>query len=712
MDSGKTKDLARALFSPCKKLDTSCDSVNPLDSTCEDESCDLSADHGLANQSAGDVEQCDLHFGRSSEETVSVLKNVSNKNSYMVDSKKTITMEIDSKSPVLDENNVDRYFEVTGKDTVKRTSLSNASPEKLQMVSPLQNLVTSDLRPLNTSLNESADLIDTRSNKGKLFKTIDSDAAAKTVYSDAQESNLIKGSVSSPVMSPKNQKKETALMTSPTFSQKGARKRNKTVSENSPSFSPRFSIDSALSDFFDPPSSAVGRRKRAPQKRKSIDLDTSLEFEISDASIKCSTPKENVTLHSILSSKKKDKKSVKKVRFSDEVVTKKVTFSFEINEIEAYANDEIQVHSDSIVVKGPKTENDRPVIEILNQARQDFSKTKVENVTKHERGAEKPEPLKVSHDHVVNKVREIDNPQNVDKVKIMDLPVKSTENLTYCKRRGLKMRLKKDSGNGFGKNRLSDNKFDKSGESTADKSELNSETTNEMRNSEYSEESEAFSQVSPSALTEMCNIAHNASGDASTEEKHDKKATSIRNNNLKHSSLMGERSVSGSCPIVKNKEKLPVPKKMINSSPKENSLKPVFKSKQVTAPRKFFYPSSRQIATSCPRKVFEYKDEGERTENAGLVKSVSVKDIILKHEQVPEIGKQIDREKLMDAESVKIKSETNIRSHTKVEEPKGNHIDETEFKGKSKNEELDALSFNTCNSLKDVNVNDGFKKEW
>ena len=715
MDSVKTKDLARALFTPSKKLDTSCDSVNPLDSTCEDESCDLSADQGLANQSVDDVELSDLNIEGGNKQNVATLQNVSDVNLVMDVSKKAISGESYSNSPILDKD--DMHLKDTSTDNINTTTMASSSPDKLQAISPLQNLVTSDLRPLNTSLNESTDSVKML-NKYQLPKAeLKEHTPERVVDSDSKASNFCNDKASSPMMSPTNSENTAALITSPTFSQKSARKRNKIVSERSPTSSPRFSIDCALSDFFDPPSSAVGRRKRAPKKRKSTEMDTSSEFEVSDISIKCSTPKENMTLQSILSSKKKGKRSVKKVRFSDAVLTKKVTFSLENEEIEVDLKDSTHEY---LVLK----KEDKSNAEDVKQSRKELSKVKVEKTIKHEISAD----TMVTDENVKDKHREVGDLQNSDnKDRQMGLPVKSSnrENLTYCKRRGLKMRSKKECRDDAGKNMLFDSRLDKSGDRTIDKSDTNmnlSETTNNSkRNSDISEDSEAFSQVSPSALTEMCDIAQSASGDATITGGHHETALSSRNNNSNHSTKMKETLISKSHSLVKNKAKLPVPKKILNASPIEKSVQPVLNNKQpqVTVPRKFFYPSSKQIGTAHSKKVFEYKHENDRTENAGLVKSVCVKDIILKPdidtEKQGDAGNIIDAEKEMDADkqkdggkkkdaekpndawkSVDAESDRMRNNHIKARGVKDDHADQINTNGKND----DFLVVNDCYYLK------------
>ena len=695
MDSVKTKDLARALFTPNKKLDTSCDSVNPLDSTCEEESCDLSADQGLANQSGDDVGLIDLNIEGGDKQNVSTLQNVSDVNLVMDVSKKAIYDESYSNSPILGKD--DTHLKDTSTDNVNTSPMASSSPDKLQAISPLQNLVTSDLRPLNTSLNESTDSVKMLNNKYQLPKAeLKEHTPERVVDSDSKASNFCNDKASSPMMSPTNSENTAALITSPTFSQKSARKRNKIVSERSPTSSPRFSIDCALSDFFDPPSSAVGRRKRAPKKRKSTEMDASSEFEVSDISIKCSTPKENMTLHSILSSKKKEKKSVKKVRFSDAVLTKKVTFNLENEEIK------VDLKDSSHEYLGLKKE-DKSDAEGVKQSRKDSSKVKDEKITKHERSVDR-----IVIDENMRDKQEVDTLQNVDnKDRQMGLPVKSDnrENLTYCKRRGLKMRSKKECRLDQGKNKLFDSRLGKSGESAIDKGDTNlnlSETSNDsMRNSDISEDSEAFSQVSPSALTEMCDIAQNASGDANKTGGHHKKASVSRNNNSNHNSAVNETVISKLHALVRDKAKQPVPKKILNASPIEKSVQPVFnKQPHVTAPRKFFYPSSRQIGATHSKKVFEYKHENDRTENAGLVKSVSVKDIILKPDKA--MDKQIDSEKRMDADKQKdggekkdvekhndawklvdTESDTMRINHTKAKGVKDAHAGQMDTNGKN-----------------------------
>ena len=687
VDSGKTKDLARALFTPTKKLDTSCDSVNPLDSTCE--SCDLSADHGLANQSVEDEDQCNLKEG-DSKENESASGNDLGVN--LADTKKTVAEVFNSPSPKLEKDTL-KHMAETVTDNVNTTPSVNPSQEKLQSISPLQNLVNSDLRPLNTSLNESADSVKILDNKCKLTKAeLRENTTERDV--DSKELDCHFDTTSSPVVSATTEENTDKLITSPTFSQKSARKRNRIVSETSPTCSPRFSIDCALSDFFDPPSSAVGRRKRAPKKRKSTEMDTSSEFDVSDISIKCSTPKENVRLHSILSSKKKDKKSsAKKVRFSDAVLTKKVTFNLETEEVIGSLKNSSHESLDT-------KEEEKINVESSDQLRNDRNKVKVKRIIQDE---------KMLNDENLRDVHNGDN--EVDKLQTSDtkdkpMPVKSNakENLTYCKRRGLKMRSNKECLHDQNKEMPPETcVIVKTAATTIDENVPgvnDSETTNAIVRS--SEDSEAFSQVSPSALIEMCDIAQNVSRFGSIQRDIDKKMTSSRKNYPNNNSASSETMMLSSRPLTENKIKAQEPKKTVNSSPAVYPNKPVFNNKQptMTAPRQFFYPSSSQIVASSSKKVFQYKHESDRTDSAGLVKSVTVKDIILKPEKSTE--KQKDGGKLVDSNrqknEEKKKAEEKLKNaeklvdavpemmrndHMKAETVVDDHADQIDIYGKT-----------------------------
>ena len=668
VDSGKTKDLARALFTPTKKLDTSCDSVNPLDSTCE--SCDLSADHGLANQSVEDEDQCNLKEG-DSKENESASGNDLGVN--LADTKKAVAEVFNSPSPKLEKDTL-KHMAETVTDNVNTTPSVNPSQEKLQSISPLQNLVNSDLRPLNTSLNESADSVKILDNKCKLSKAeLRENTTERDV--DSKELDCHIGNTSSPVVSATTTENTDKLITSPTFSQKSARKRNRIVSETSPNCSPRFSIDCALSDFFDPPSSAVGRRKRAPKKRKSTEMDTSSEFDISDISIKCSTPKENVTLHSILSSKKKDKKSsAKKVRFSDAVLTKKVTFNLETEEV---IGDLKNSSHESLDTK----EEEKINVERSAKLRNDRNKVKR---TIQDEKMLTDENLR----DVCNGDNEIDELQTID-TEDKPIPVKcnNKENLTYCKRRGLKMRSKKDCLHDQNKVRCPETcVIVKTAATTVDRNvpdENDSGTTNVSVRS--SEDSEVFSQVSLSALTEMCDIAQNVSGNVSVQEEVDKKMATSRRNRPNSNSYINEARIPNSHGLAENKIKAQEPKKTVNSSPAVYPNKPVFNNKQpvMTALRQFFYPSSSQIVASSSKNVFQYKHESDRTDSVGLVKSVSVKDII-KSEKSTE--KQKDGGKLVDAEKRKETDKRMDSNRPKKEEKK-----EAEEKLKNAEKLVDAV---------------------
>lgn len=660
--------MARALFSPNDKLDTSVDSVQPLDSTCEDEPCDLIDENCFANQNT----ECKELSVLSTDGGHNINKTTTNKptteisdtvrvEQTSVSTRKTgpvssfcknetqAAVNCKSVSPTSKGYNstIQRYFEVTSSDTLK-ISPKTSSGKELQVVSPLQNLVNTDFRQaVNTSLNESVDLKDSVSNTCGSIKTETKSAMA---CNDSHVSFSVNGRVSSPLVSSNQAVGVAGLVMSPTFTQRSSRKSN-TIPESTPVASPRYSVVTALSDFFDSPSSSAGRRKKAPKKRKSIELDT-LEFVSSDVDGKCLT-EENITLHSILSSKKKERKPNKKVRFSDEISTPKVTFSLGSKEIQVDLNDSNGVNSNRRASIVRTAEEEMSDVKCSNGLRTD--KTEDQDIKEHERVSKRSKTATDEHLHF-HQVQSIPSSSSLceninSKTKQIDttLKTKSGDSISYCKRRALKMRLKAERNDNKSDSNLSDCKVDKRVEASMnpDGSKLIG-TINESKTciNNRTEDSEAFSQVSPSALTEMCNIAHGPCVGSSLKVRlGDKSVRSDVIDPYTKSDLKTQKQVLSS---LQNKHEITensfVPKKMEHEDLYKNNQS--FDSiRAVAAPRAFFYPSSKQIAMSCPKKVFEYEDK-RIGGSSGLVKSVTSSDLI----QAPE-RKSEDRKLNLEADS-------------------------------------------------------------
>ena len=674
-DSGKTKEIARSLFSPSKKLDTSCDSIKPLDSTCEDEPCDMSADH---NHGEANTESSELLVDSSFENEAKVTNNYAKSSTEVSENcEKTVSTIIDKDSSMnfdsktsnvrISDSKQDKtsntktspsnYDKVKSNVNYLPESGSSVSKQDLSAVSPLQHLVRTDVRqPLNNSLNESSDCMDMDTS---ICNSIKVDSSETTENSIKAHTKLCQSSLTSnsgSAVSPNTAPVITNVMTSPTFSQKNSRKRNKGISETSSSDN-RYAIDTALSDFFDPPSSAVGRRRRAPQKRKSLDIDTYLEFDVSNSDVKCSTPKSDCVLQSILSSKKKEKRSNKKVRFSDNLPTsstKKVTFSSDHQVIEANHNERGYVGNNGNSLK-PALHKDGHNVNVgtdyIETRQGEFVDT---NNTNYKGGIDESVKYKLNshkqlHDeHEANenqsmRVNKIAGRNNKIKQTEVNLTAKAFDHISYSKRRCLKHRLKKDK-NDDNSSRTNDIKS-----AILSNKPVNSEV--EVNNNTGDE----FSQVSPLALEEMCNVACNTLTDS--EGQSDSKPEKCDNHDKTVDGLKEESITLHSC-IAK-----PVKVDRACLTLSENSNKSLHQSKSLGAAMKFFYPSHRQISTSCPKKIFEFKDNGKK-EVAGLVKSVSVNDLIQKHVDTVEAVRKTENV------GIGVESDSNVGSgHTRVVEP-------------------------------------------
>ena len=649
-DSGKTKELARALFSPSKKLDTSCDSIKPLDSTCEDEQCDISADHDLSKSVDDDsYKHCDVSALDGSGKVLKgeclknevksadqdkVISNYSKNNSkskptVIDNSCKSIRLKriFKRRSPAL------RHSETGVSLTLSKPASTDSPDSKLQTLSPLQNLVNNDIRQnLSSSLNESSLLADLDTS----MPTVDN-IIKQTVYINADPVNQLCTPKQPDVVtdghhSPTASSKENEDMTSPVFSQKSSKLKVKMTSHYSGKVKSPCSIDNALSDFFDPPSGAVGRRKRAPMKRKSIEIDTSSEFEISDVDIKCSTPKEAPVLHSILSSNKREKRSNKKVRFSDlhEPVAKKVTFSFENQVIEAFTS-KTNSHSNNmdgsiISTLAATTELDTDVKLNTNETTR-INKTHSDNF-KPEKDLtcsnRTEEELQVTER--VKKAKQTTSRQGINVTKgneVVGKIEKKEASFSIDKKSTLKVGLNNEKDIvGFTEDSF---KICNSAADTILIPELKEKSSAVGNHGSLTDDNDEFSQVSPSALKQMCHVADSTYLDASAE-----KCSSVSPTNNTTEVVVNKLGPQG---LKSNSEKKLVKEekgsieKERSSSEQDGSDISLSKSISLTVPKKFFYPSKRQIVTACPKKVFAYRND-RNNDGSSLVKSVSLSDLV------------------------------------------------------------------------------------
>ena len=649
-DSGKTKELARALFSPSKKLDTSSDSIKPLDSTCEDEQCDISADHDLSKSVDDDsYKHCDVSALDGSGKVLKgeclknevksadqdkVISNYSKNNSkskptVIDNSCKSIRLKriFKRRSPAL------RHSENGVSLTLSKPASTDSPDSKIQTLSPLQNLVNNDIRQnLSSSLNESsllADLDTSMPHVDKVSKqTVDINADPVNQLCTPKQPDVVTDGHHSPTAS----SKENEDMTSPVFSQKSSKLKVKMSSHYSGKVKSPCSIDNALSDFFDPPSGAVGRRKRAPMKRKSIEIDTSSEFEISDVDIKCSTPKEAPVLHSILSSNKREKRSNKKVRFSDlhEPVAKRVTFSFENQVIEAITN-KTNSHSNNmdgsiISTLAATTELDTDVKLNTNETTR-INKTHSDNF-KPEKDLtcsnRTEEELQVTKRVQKEKQTTARQGINVTKgIEVVGKIEKKEASFSIDKKSTLKVGLNNEKDIvGF-----TEDSF-KICNSAADtilipESEENSSAMG--NHGSLTDDNDEFSQVSPSALKQMCHVADSTYLDASAE-----KCSSVSPTNNTTEVVvnkLGPQGLKSNSEKKLGKDEKGSIEKERSSSEQDGSDISVSKSISLTVPKKFFYPSKRQIVTACPKKVFAYRND-RVNDGSSLVKSVSLSDLV------------------------------------------------------------------------------------
>ncbi|XP_052797202.1 uncharacterized protein LOC128229360 [Mya arenaria] len=287
-EMSKGKDPARMLFSPRERLNSTMDSITPLDSTAEEEPSDLSTSQTFTNLDS---------FKGPSQIPETEKTMVSNP---------CPNMEIHSMSNLDEKKSSQNGSHCNGHKvdnvTQNEESLGNMNTDRWK-----ENFK----KRLLERKNSNKDLSRRKISKNGSF-------VSQCLSQERQESTPIK------IVS--NDSSEDVSL-SPTFSQKGVKVKSKQTKVQTNA------VDDVLSDFFENLAEEQEKRPAPSRKRKSLELeagqtkgDISIDEEgeagvvakrLSDLDLH-STPKGS-SLKSILMSEQKRKSSGKKVRFSEEV---------------------------------------------------------------------------------------------------------------------------------------------------------------------------------------------------------------------------------------------------------------------------------------------------------------------------------------------------------------------------------------------------------
>lgn len=382
---------------------------------------------------------------------------------------------------------------------------------------------------------------------------------------------------------------------SPTFSQNNTLNWSKSKSKKSPTVSSRYkcsSVDDVLSDFFDPPSASVGRRKPAPsRKRKSRELEESAIFqsstvalhEGSDCRYSVSTP--IVILQSILSSNKKQiGSSCKKVRFSDNV--QKYSFIPDQGSNLKKCDGTETSSKRRCLIK--KVQFEEVVLafksELHNESPSD--KESIGEYVHSVHGTEDQDATKDSDVLTkVNSTRCIDGKSERNENGCRKVPTQistlTTTKSNVLNKKNVKKQLSKV------KNRKPENCLGfQSYARNSRKIEEDGPKSPVRKLPDDRQGDELFSQVSPSALDEMCDVA--------------------------------EQSIPNVCTARTAKMQ----------SNDNSHVKPA----KTLVIKKFCYPSDSQISTACSAKVFEYNERGQKDKKV-LLKSIHLEEIVNKYSQ-------------------------------------------------------------------------------
>ncbi|XP_053405054.1 uncharacterized protein LOC123565454 [Mercenaria mercenaria] len=535
--SSRTKDTARALFSPGSRLDSTGDSVLPLDSTFEEDQSDMDGSQSDKSQSSLSQSNREGNQTKNGSFGTPDVRNISNILS---------SQEVQSKADLLKPSPTELKHMENWKENFKK-----------RLISRKESLSESSKK--FKSKNKSSPSI---SNDSKIDKKV------IKIELDNKSPQLRCKSTRIPSH---NDPEELSL--SPTFSQKSSH--SKTKSRKSPNVSrrERSSVDDVLSDFFDPPSASVGKRKPAPsRKRKSLEMEESANIVDSvqvvynsvDPSLNVSTPQS--ALQSILASDKKCKSSSsKKVRFSENV--KKCTFIPEPDSfLEKGVKDDKIPKKKRSCIKKVRTKD--AVMQIKSDSIKEMPRNKIsgDNAGKVGNQVEfESAKADTSSDLVIKTGSGKKDDTKTDKtLKLIELKNSSTS----MGKDSVPNREKELTPYAENKGENSDNPEKSAG-----------------RAADENNEEDLFSQVSQSALNEMCDVA----------EK-------LVNN-----------SINGSYLAKTLKDNV------------ENNATPV---KNLKAKR-FFYPSVSHLVDATSNKVFQYReDESKNINRKVLLNSVKMKDVV------------------------------------------------------------------------------------
>ncbi|KAL4227986.1 Breast cancer 2 [Mactra antiquata] len=395
-------------------------------------------------------------------------------------------------------------------------------------------------------------------------------------------------------------------ISSPTFTNR-KRWHSKNSVSNISSPMVNHSVSDVLSDFFDPPSSSLRRRRPAPSnKRKSIDIDDNSVCTTPNSLRNKSqtfsgfyTPETSCTLKSILSSDSKTRSSSnKKVRFSRKV--KKCCYIAEQGSLKDSVKS-YKFRKRKPLIRSPNVKNEDEVI-FVNEPDIERSETSsilsesgsvLVKAMKFDETPQKDEVMPSGDNFVKNSNEMNEKSKLVDMLgdsvkanleKNIDSSLMDQSDHAKSVNESTKHDVQKTAGMLILNKNVNEQKIETIKDYIADTKDASAEKVNLK--------DDVFSQVSDESLDNMCSAAERST--------------------VKHNDLKG------------GEQKMPA------------SVNVGSETKTVPKRKKFFYPST--LASKTPKR-FHFKENGDQstTKKKVLLQSISSKDIIVKDKKDSEI---------------------------------------------------------------------------
>ncbi|XP_033750183.1 uncharacterized protein LOC117334595 [Pecten maximus] len=374
-------------------------------------------------------------------------------------------------------------------------------------------------------------------------------------------------------------------------------------------------VSEALSDFFDPPSSAVGRRRCAPRKGKKRKLlEDSLSLEVDNDNVMSNTTQRRKKMKTDLlrSEDKKDDQSKTDLQKEGYKSMEEYKISVKSEEIEE------EIHSTNLNIHQRK--------QSLSLSQEDVSWENCSTPNNAKKTFKSILSSKKAEGSAVKSNKKVRF--SVEEKSSLKRNLTQMEDEEYVSPDVFVQTLLTGDVN-------SEEVGNDSHTLTLANSERDSAQNNLMSENIHTDKStknypdlevcdELFSQVSPTALNEMCSVATLVDKSNTTQRSNldtdknklntkslaDDKHVSVKTEDKNHVSLTfmkTEYDDKATCHVCKKEDSLPENEQ---SNPRPTSLRGSIGLKAKT--RKFLYPSTNQISKSCPKSVYGFAEQSEK----------------------------------------------------------------------------------------------------